>query len=241
MGAKLAKPNPPADNLAKANADLAMDAMKMSANNFFAQIRLGTASEDSLGYTLTDQKLTDQEMQLIVQTKDNVMSDDIDSAIDSIFSGDWKSVAKFAAKEIIGFLGGGTPTPAEEAVNKEWHQSYLSWEYNTLLQYSTFILKTNAKSTGTLTEDTETTLMACICRGIVDYRSIDPEAIGFQLNKTTTDLTEEQFNALMKDVMSELENSAKISNLKRQLLAGGPLPEEIEPAKPKTETEEQSY
>ncbi|KAL2610158.1 hypothetical protein R1flu_028731 [Riccia fluitans] len=219
MGAKVAKPNPAADNKAKADADLAMKALNKSAENFLAEVRLGTASATTLGYKLIDQKLESQEIQVVVQTQENVVSDDINDAIDSVFSGDWKSVVKFAAKEIISFLGGETPKPAEEAVNKEWAKSYLMWESNALVQYSIYLKKTNAKSIGTTQADTESTLLVCICRGIVDYEWIDPETIVYELSKTQPDMTPKEFQEMIDNVYNELLMAAQMIAVKRRTAA----------------------
>lgn len=64
MGAQVAKPNPPANNEAKVNAGLAMEALHLSADKFLADIRLGAASIDGLGYPLAGGKLTDQEVKV---------------------------------------------------------------------------------------------------------------------------------------------------------------------------------
>ncbi|KAL3675725.1 hypothetical protein R1sor_025673 [Riccia sorocarpa] len=222
MGAKAAKPNPPSDNKAKAIADLAMDGLTLAASDFLSQVRLGTAGLNNLGYKLTDQKLTNQEIQIMVKTQDNVEPDDINAAIDSCFSGDWKGVTKFAAKEIIQFLGGQPPSPAEEAVNATFSKSYIVWEFNSLVQYSLYMKKTNASSVGTLTADTQITVLACICRGVVDYDGIDPQLILYEVCQTQPDLLNDadKFQKLMEAVSNELKASATMSAIKRQLNAG---------------------
>ena len=120
MGAKASKPDPPADNPAYEATKLALDGFNLEAEHFFQSMRLGDATNYSLGYKICENKLTDQEFHIHVQVAFNQKSDDIKKAVKGLFSGDWEAVTNAAIDEILPFLGGGPPAPADTAVNETW-------------------------------------------------------------------------------------------------------------------------
>ena len=69
---------------------------------------------------------------------------------------------------------------------------------------------------GTVSEDTETILLAFICNGIAAYESVDPQVIDYELSKSQSDLTEEQYDKWMQTIEKELDPAARLSQLKRQ-------------------------
>lgn len=224
MGAKVAKPNPPSTNEAKADADLAMQGMEASAENFLQTVRLGTSTLYNLGYELTDQKMTNQEVHMVVQTTANSPRDDIEEGINAIFSGDWKTVTKIAADSLASFFGGDAPQPSESAVNDTFSKSFLIWENNNVVQYSIFVRRTNAKSVGTLLEDSQATMEAVICKGNIDYNKIDPQTVISVMSEAKGDdgnpLTEAQKEQIFEEVQKELEMAAQLATFKKQLEAG---------------------
>jgi len=221
MGAKLVKPDPPADNKATDVAKIALDGFNTEADHFFQSMRLGDASNYSLGYKICDGKLTDQEFHIHVQDVFGQKSDDIKKAVKAIFSGDWEAVTNAAIDEIIPFLG-DTPTTTDLALNETWGKSYLLWENESLTNTSIFIRKTNCKSIGTAKEDVQHTLLACVCRGVVDYADVDPQVLLYEVNKTlkaggaSTGAIAEVF----KSVQDQMKFAAQMAQTKRMLESG---------------------
>ncbi len=227
MGAKQATPQHFKENDAKLDADIALEAMRASAEGFLKSVRCGDSNSHSLGYKLTDGKLTDQEVKLVVKTATNAEAGDIDKAINSVFSGDWKSVIKLATNEIIHFVSGKVPKPKNEAVNEEWSKSYLVWEFNSLIEYSVFMKKTNAASVGTALGNLDYTFMCAICRGVVAYESVDPQVIIYEVCKNQPKLKPKDFEKMMEDIEKSLELAARLSLFKKQLTSGVVHPEPL--------------
>jgi len=243
MGQKLAKPDPPSDNVAKAEAELQMEGMTLAAQNFLNVIRLGTASDENLGYTLVGRKLIAQEIEMIGIEANNATAETIDEAIDAIFSGDWKAVTKIAAGALIQFLNceltycfvsvmiyqsffSAAPTPTDQASLSEFKSSYLVYEFGTIMQYSVFIKKTISKSVGTLTENSEYASLVCLAKGIVDYAEVDPQLILFKVSESmaSTGQDSSKFLTMMKTIAEELKAAAELTEIKKSLSAGLPLP-----------------
>lgn len=225
MGAKIAHPTPPSDNAAKAESDLALSGMKAAASEYLSTIRLGEASEFTLGYDLTDQKLTSQEVHLVVKTKDNATNDDIKKGIEGIFSHDWEKVVELAANSLAQFFGGEDPTTQTEAVNDEFSKSYLIWEDDNIVQYSFYVKRTNAKSMGTVQEDKQQTLQCCLCKGNVAYDKIDPQTVvGTIVGGLGEKVAEGEVKDVVKDaldkVVTHLKLAAEVAQFKKQLEAG---------------------
>jgi len=221
MGGVVAKPSPPADNVAKANNDISMEALQLSSEAFLNNIRLGTASSDVLGYKLTDQKLTSQESHIICQTTANAPNDEIKKAVDDIFSGDWKGVTEIVAGSLASFFGSPAPSANESAVNDKYSKSYLKWEHDNVVQYSFLVRRTNASSVGTLAKDTQATMMSVICRGIVDFTAIDPQAVVYALKESTgDDIAMEDLQKIFERVKLELSWAADLAKFKKGLMAG---------------------
>ncbi|GIL54836.1 hypothetical protein Vafri_10530 [Volvox africanus] len=209
MGNSIVKPAPgPNDTQAAVNAEMAQKVMHGSAENFFKDVRMGEPTLNSLGYKLAGMKLTDQEYQVICHTSQNVTSDDIKTAVDSLFSKDWKSVVDAAVNEIVMFLNGA---PTDNADIQEWSKSYLLWENASLVQYSVYILKTSSTSMGTVAASTYLTKLACICRGLVAYEAMHPQTIVYELRKSHPNMTNPQFTDFMKSISDELKLAAGLT------------------------------
>jgi len=222
MGAEQAKPADPDNNEALQTSKMLVAGMETEAEHFFQSMRLGDASIYSLGYKICDGKLTDQEFKIHVQTQFNQTSDDIKNAAKSIFSGDWEAVTELAIDEILPFLSGSPPKPSDSAMTDVWGKSYLVWEYGTLVNTSIYLKKTNCSSIGTTTTNAQQTLLACACRGAVDFADVDPQVLLYEVTKNLTrggKATDEIENVFAK-VEAQLNFAVRMSSLKRKLEAG---------------------
>jgi hypothetical protein len=210
MGAKQAKPVTPPDNPAKADADLALQGMQKAAENFLNTIRLGEASGQTLGYPLTDQRLINQEIHLVVQTTNNAPKEDLEKAVTGIFSGDWKTVTAIVVDSLASFLGGDAPQPVNTAVNDEFSKSFLVYENANVVQYSIYVKRTNAKSVGTLLADSQATMISVICRGNIAYPKVDPQTILGALVSSKKDMKPEEVQDLIANIGKELSLVAQL-------------------------------
>lgn len=225
MGGKVAKPNPPADNEAKADNDLAMKGLEDTAERFLQDNRLGVSSGETLGYPLVDDKLIAQELKLLTQTENNVPSSSIEQTIDGIFSGDWKSVVVNIAQQLAQFFSGEVPKPADRAVYQKFQKSYLRYENSNVVQYSVLVVQTNASSTGTLTENAQACLQTAVCKGVIDYAKLDPQIFIFQLQDSQPDLTLDEVEEIVNSIVKQLKIAAELAKVKRELeyeSGGGP-------------------
>ena len=222
MGATQAKPVPPSGNEAGQTAKLLVDGMELEADHFFQSMRLGDASNYSLGYKICDGKLTDQEFKIHVQSVFNGTSDNIKTAVKGIFSGDWEGVTEIAVDEILPFLSGEPPKPTDTAMTEVWGKSYLIWEYGTLTNTSIYLKKTNCASIGTTTEDKTQTLLACVCRGAVDFADVDPQVLLYEVTKNLTlaGKSTDEIENVFEKVEAQLNFAVRMSELKRALEAG---------------------
>jgi len=248
MGSHASKPDPPAENPAANASKLALEGFNVEAEHFFQSMRLGDATNYSLGYKLCEDKLTDQEFHIHVQTEFNQPAAAISEAVDGIFSGDWKKVTKLAVNEIVPFLTGEKPKAADKAETRTWGKAYLIWENGSLLCTAIYIKKTNAISIGSAVTDMDTTLLACVCRGVVDYAAIDPQVLVYEVNKAValakaqkavakaaggtdfvddTDPEDTDPAAIFREIEAQMVVASKMSQVKRGLEAGlaQPLPE----------------
>ena len=217
MGAEVSTPNEPADNEAKANNDIALKGLEDTAQRFLSDCRLAVPNSETLGYALTDNKLQAQELKLLSQTTSGVLSSEIEDTIDAIFSSDWKGVVKSVSQQLAQFFSSEVPAPSEAAVYQKFQKSYLKYEFFNVVEYSILVIQTNATSTGTLTENTQACLQACVCKGLVDYAKLDPQTFLFQLTSSNPDLTIDQIQEIIEAIAVSLKNAAELAKLKQEL------------------------
>lgn len=218
MGQKISHPDPADDNEAKATADQVFKLMDDSANNFFSSVRLAEPTDLTLGYPLTDMRLIAQEQHILVQSETNVTSDLIKNTINDIFSGNWQGVVEDVVPTVLNFLTGDVPKPADTAVNDEFSTSFLKFENSNVVQYSIYIKRTNAKSMGTLTQSAVSTLLSVICKGIVDYGKIDPQAVLETM--LASGMPSSQIDDAITDLKEQIKKLAKINFMKREIESG---------------------
>ncbi|GLC43594.1 hypothetical protein PLESTM_001493700 [Pleodorina starrii] len=235
MGTVLVKPKDTSDTKAIAQLELAVKGMHAMADNFFKDLRLGNASSTSLGYQLAGAKLTDQEYQIICRTEEGVTNSAISEAVKSIFSQDWQKLVECCVQEIVTFVTGDT---TDTASTQEWSKSYLVWEDDSLMQYSVLIVKTASTSMGALVGNSKTTMLACACRGVVAYETVDPQIIVYELRKTNKGMNVEQFKKTISDVVTELGLASQLTAMMRHVTtaaySGGDLPAPSQPVAPLT-------
>lgn len=218
MGSSVAKPTNPKDTQAKANADFATDAMTKTADSFLKSVRLGQPTSLTLGYKLTDGRLVNQMFKILATSSMNETSDTIKKGIHDIFGKDWEALAEVAADALVSFFSGGIP--ADSAVNETVSLSYLIWENESVVQYSCYCYKTNSKSVGLLTQDAAMCTLVVVCKGLVDYATVDPQNIVYEVKKTNPDMKNADFQQLMTDVKNSLQLAAELSKFKKSLEAG---------------------
>lgn len=224
MGQKVSHPNPPEENEAKATADQVFGLLQESANNFFLSVRLGEPSGNTLGYPLTDMRLFAQEHHIVVQTDSNVTPENIRKAINDIFSGNWKGVVEDVVPTVLTFLSDGAPKPHETAVNDDFSTSFLKFENCNVVQYSIYVKRTNARSMGTLSENEVSTLLTVICKGIVDYGKIDPQAVLEAM--LASGIQENQIDQAVSDLKDRIKHLTEVNQTKREIESGLVQPEE---------------
>ena len=217
MGAQVSTPNPPASNEAKANNDIAIKGLEETAQRFLSDCRLAVPNTETLGYALTDNKLQAQEVKLLSQTTSGVLSSEIEDTIDAIFSSEWKGVVKSVSQQLAQFFSSEVPAPSEAAVYQKFQKSYLKYEFFNVVEYSILVIQTNATSTGTLTEETQACLQACVCKGLVDYAKLDPQTFIYQLTSSNPDLTIDELQSIIEAIGVSLKNAAELVKLKQQL------------------------
>ena len=222
MGENQSKPSDPAGNEALQTSKMLVAGMETEAEHFFQSMRLGDASIYSLGYKICDGKLTDQEFKIHVQTDFAQTTDKIKAGVKSIFSGDWEAVTELAVDEILPFLSGEPPKAASSAMTEIWGKSYLVWEYGTLVNTSIYLKKTNCSSIGTTTENKQQTLLACACRGAVDFADVDPQVLLYEVTKNLTmaGTSTDEIGNVFEKVEAQLNFAVRMSSLKRKLEAG---------------------
>ena len=222
MGANVVKPVAPEESAAKQNTKLMVEGLEIEAEHFFQSVRLGDANNYSLGYKICDGILTDQEFKIHVQSTFDSTRQEIKDGVKSIFSGDWEAVTELAVDALLPFLSGVPPLPASEAMTDIWGKSYLTWEDGTLINTSIYVKKTNASSLGTTTSDAEQTLLACICRGAVDFAAVDPQVLLYEVTKNMrkSGRPNEEIESVFERIEAQMGFAARMVELKRNLEAG---------------------
>ena len=218
MGAANVKPADPDNTDAKIKNDLAIEGLELAGKNFLQEVLLHIPSEDTVGYELVNNRFTDQEIQLSACNSTNVTSQDIKDGIHSLFTKDWESLINVAADEIVKFLNGAE----DNASANVWKKSFLIWEKNSLVQYSAFIKKTKSSSVGTTAANQDTTMLSVACRGVVNYETIDPQTIIYELTKADPSYEKDStnFNHMMDVVTQELQRAAQLAQIKRAIRDG---------------------
>ena len=82
-------------------------------------------------------------------------------------------------------------------------KSYLIWEFNSLVQYSCYVKKTSSASVGTLAENTQYNMVACVAKGVVDYAFVDPQVIVYCVAQNMAILNPKFGAAEFKQLMSD--------------------------------------
>jgi len=223
MGNKVAKPEPdPEDTKAAQNTNLMVEGLGIEAEHFFQSVRLGDANNYNLGYKICDGVLTDQEFHVHVQTDFNQTSTTLKGGVKSIFSGDWEAVTEVAVDVLLPFLTGDPPKPEDKAMTDIWAKSYLTWEDGTLINTSIYVKKTNASSVGTLTGSTMQTLLACVCRGAVDFAHIDPQVLLYEvrMNMRKAGRPASEIMNVFNQIEEQMGFALRMVELKRKMEAG---------------------
>ena len=222
MGNNAVKPEPPADTKAAQNTNLMVEQLGIEAEHFFQSVRLGDANKYSLGYKICDNVLTDQEFHIHVQSEFNQSSEKLKAGVKSIFSGDWEAVTELAVDVLLPFLSGAPPKPEDQAMTDIWAKSYLTWEDGTLMNTSIYVKKTNASSVGTLTESTQQTLLACVCRGAVDFANVDPQVLLYEvrMNMRKAGRPTSEIENIFQQIEEQMGFAVRKVELKRKMEAG---------------------
>ena len=223
MGSNVAKPEPdPADTKAAQNTNLMVEQLGIEAEHFFQSVRLGDANNYSLGYKICDNILTDQEFHIHVQSDFNQTSQQLKDGVKSIFAGDWEAVTELAVDVLLPFLSGAPPKPEDKAMTDIWAKSYLTWEDGTLMNTSIYLKKTNASSVGTLTGNATQTLLACVCRGAVDFANIDPQVLLYEvrMNMRKAGRPTSEIENIFNQIEEQMGFAVRMVELKRKMEAG---------------------
>ena len=220
MGAAIAKPNPPdTSNEAHANCEACIQGLHAEAERFFLKIRLGEATSDTLGYKLTEQRLTAQEKRLMVQTQMGAPDKaTLNKIITEHFGVRWSHFEVVGLQAIQAFFGADVK-PSESAVNDTLSSSFLVFEHSNVVQYSMFIRRTSATSMGTFTGDSQLTMMVALCKGNIDFASVDPQTIISTLLEQDERFTEGQIDHLLQTIVKELELAARLSEIKQNIFS----------------------
>ena len=223
MGNKVAKPEPdPTDTKAAQNTNLAVEQLGIEAEHFFQSVRLGDANNYNLGYKICDGVLTDQEFHIHVQSDFNQSSEDLKKGVESIFAGDWKAVTELAVDVLLPFLSDAPPKPEDKAMTDIWAKSYLTWEDGTLVNTAIYVKKTNASSLGTTVGNATQTLLACICRGAVDFADIDPQVLLYEVrvNMRKAGRPISEIETVFQQIEEQMGFAVRMVELKRKMEAG---------------------
>ena len=223
MGNKVAKPAAdPTDTKAVQSTDFAVEQLGIEAEHFFQSVRLGDANNFSLGYKICDNVLTAQEFHVHVQTDFNQSSETLKNGVKSIFSGDWEAVTELAVNVLLPFLSGEPPKPENKAMTDTWAKSYLTWEDGTLVNTSIYVKKTNVSSLGTVTGSTEQTLLACVCRGAVDFAHVDPQVLLYEvrMNMRKAGRPTSEIENVFQEIEQQMGFAVRMVVLKRKMEAG---------------------